>query len=94
VDGRVISFGKRSHLGRENGSSSLEPVKIDEPVSYISTGYNHSMVIARKSALAIHHGYLITHLFFLVQEAELFTRGEAAETGNWVIWLRTRRNIL
>jgi ankyrin repeat protein len=51
VDGRVISFGKRSHLGRENGSSSLEPVKIDEPVSYISTGYNHSMVIARSGVV-------------------------------------------
>jgi alpha-tubulin suppressor-like RCC1 family protein len=51
VDGRVISFGKRSHLGRENGSSSLEPVRIDEPVSYISTGYNHSMVIARSGVV-------------------------------------------
>jgi hypothetical protein len=51
VDGKVLSFGKQSHLGHDAGmwsSYMMEPVPIDEPVVQISAGYNHSLALASK----------------------------------------------
>ncbi len=51
VDGKVLSFGKQSHLGHDAGmwsSYMMEPVPIDEPIVQISAGYNHSVGLASK----------------------------------------------
>lgn len=57
VEGKVLSFGKQSHLGHDAGmwsSYMMEPVPIDEPIVKISAGYNHCLALASKHPDTIH----------------------------------------